>query len=196
MRARVSSVRTTTADSLFGELPAGSFTLSASKPGFVETFYGSKHPGRGPGVRIAVTSGQRVEISLKILPGAVITGVVSDSRGYPISGVAVQAVELRGQGRVSDSAVRAVSDDRGMYRLFGLAPGDYVISANPRLVPYGLGPNANFGEVSASLMRRCNRRARMARAVLWPVPARRRRLVCSSATRRSTFRALPTPARR
>ena len=56
---------------VFRELPAASFTLSASKPGFVETFYGSKHPGRGPGVRIAVTAGQRVEISLKLLPGAV-----------------------------------------------------------------------------------------------------------------------------
>ena len=50
---------------VFDALPAGTFTLSATKPGYVQTFFGSKHPGRGPGMPVAVVEGQHVEVALE-----------------------------------------------------------------------------------------------------------------------------------
>lgn len=118
----------------FAALPAASYSLSASKPGFVTVFHGEKRPGRGPGVPIAVADGQRVSVSLTIHVGAVITGTITDSRGNPMSSVPVLAVEVRTAGAGTTPA-RATTDDRGVYRIFGLAPGDYVVSVASRLSP-------------------------------------------------------------
>ncbi len=117
---------------VFDALPAGSFTVSATKPGFVQTYYGSKHPGRGPGVPIAVADGQHVDVSLKIWPGGVITGAITDSRGHPAPNVPVAVIGIGSQS-ASAAPTRSVTDDRGVYRIFGLAPGDYLVSAVPRL---------------------------------------------------------------
>src|SRR5687768_11157506 len=50
---------------VFVALPAGSYSLSATKVGFVPAFHGSKRPGRGPGVPVAVAEGQRVDVALR-----------------------------------------------------------------------------------------------------------------------------------
>jgi hypothetical protein len=47
----------------------------------------------------------------------------------------VQVVDRR-PGQAA-TAGRATTDDRGMYRVFGLAPGDYLVSAIPRLMSGG-----------------------------------------------------------
>jgi hypothetical protein len=128
----------------FTALPAGSFTLSALKPGFVTTFHGSKHPGRGPGVPIAIADGARMDVTLPILPGAAITGSITDVLGNPTPGVTVAAVDLRPVAPAPP--VRVTSDDRGVYRIFGLAPGDYLVSALPRLVPTSAGRSLTNAE--------------------------------------------------
>jgi uncharacterized protein (DUF2141 family) len=114
----------------FTALPAGSYTLSALKPGFVQAFHGSSRPGRGPGVPVAIAADARVDVTLRMAPGAVITGTITDVRGHPLPGIAVHAVELRPGAAAT---ARGMSDDRGVYRIFGLAPGGYLVSALPRL---------------------------------------------------------------
>ena len=116
----------------FDRLPAGRFTLSASKPGFVTAFHGSTRPGVGPGVPVAVTDGQTTDVALRMLPGAAISGILTDMRGNPAAGVRVAAVSARPGGPPVPAG--GVSDDRGAYRLFGLAPGDYVLSAAPQII--------------------------------------------------------------
>jgi len=116
----------------FDALPAGSFTLSAAKPGYVTTFHEARRPGVGPGVLVAVQEGRRTEVTLKILPGAAISGIVTDGVGRPAPGVAVAAVAVR-PGVAPGAPARATTDDRGVYRIYGLAPGQYLVSALPRL---------------------------------------------------------------
>src|SRR5215470_14707911 len=53
-----------------------------------------------------------------------ITGVVRDSSGKAVPGVAVVAVPER-----TGTSVPAVSDEQGAYRIAGLAPGAYRIEA-------------------------------------------------------------------
>src|SRR3954471_4672576 len=117
---------------VFDTLPAGTFTLSVSKPGYVTTFHGSKRPGRGPGVLVAVADGRHTEVTLKIVPGAAITGTVTDALGRPAPTVPVAAVAVRA-GDTAVAPIRATTDDRGIYRIYGLAPGDYLVSALPRV---------------------------------------------------------------
>src|SRR5262245_10575682 len=128
----------------FDALPAGTFVLSATKPCFVQTFHGSRHPGRGPGVPVAVGDGQQVNVTLRIVPGAVITGTMTDSRGYPAVDVQVAVVPVSAGG-TSNTPVRGVTDDRGTYRVFGLAPGDYLVSA----LPPDLGTGVGYGRGQA-----------------------------------------------
>lgn len=116
---------------VFPALPAGSYSLSATKTGYVEAFYGSNRPGRGPGEPIAIANGQRVTVTLRILPGAVITGTLTDVRGNPLATVPVAAVDVRSSTTASPPA-RGMTDERGVYRIYGLMPGDYVVAALPR----------------------------------------------------------------
>ncbi len=125
---------------VFDRLPAGRFTVAATKAGFVQTFHGSTRPGRGPGVPVAVADGQKVDIAIKLLPGAVITGVIRDGSGNPAPGVTVAAVDARSSGGTALPPVRVVTDDRGVYRIFGLAPGEYLVSALPQLAAARGGP--------------------------------------------------------
>ncbi len=118
---------------IFSDLPAGTFTLSGNKPGFITTYYGARRPWRAPGGQIRLEPGQqRLDLTFKLVRGAVITGVVVDPMGQPQSGLRVMPLEnrvLNGEptwSMVSSGPVMP-TDDRGVYRLFGLPPGTYIV---------------------------------------------------------------------
>ena len=135
------ATRTTTTDAngrfAFGDLPAADFTLSASKPGYLEMVYGARRPGaRVAGIPIRLAAGERLDtIALRIPRGGVISGTVVDEFGDAAFGVPVRAMRLsfmmNGE-RTASSAGQAVTDDLGGYRIAGLLPGEYVVSAVPR----------------------------------------------------------------
>jgi len=118
---------------VFQGLPAGTYSLAVTRNGYVAAFYGAKHPGKGPGVPIALADGQRLDrIMLKALRGSVISGTVRDQGGQPLVGTQVQVTEIQtvnGQRRANPAAQNVMTDDRGIYRAFGLAPGSYVVLA-------------------------------------------------------------------
>lgn len=118
----------------FGDLPAGRFTLSGSKQGFVTSHYGARKPWRTPGAQINLGPGERInDLSFKILRGGVITGTVRDPNGQPQSNLRIQVLENRPMnGELIWSPVpignnSGQTDDRGMYRVFGLPPGTYLV---------------------------------------------------------------------
>lgn len=133
----------------FAELVPGNYTLVASRPAYVSAFYGSKKPGRGPGVPIAVLEGQTINnITIRMLHGSSISGALRHASGQPVQGITVQVTPLSivdGERKVSSTTLAAlaalngggVTDDRGMYRVFGLAPGDYLVQTQ---LPPGLNP--------------------------------------------------------
>jgi Carboxypeptidase regulatory-like domain len=130
----------------FTSLPAANFSVSASKAGYVTTYYGGKRPGRGPGVPIALADGQRVTVALKMLRGAVLTGTVTDPAGRPTPAqiVAMQYQTIGGERTLRPAAgfstLGSGTDDRGIYRIYGLPPGDYIVSATVRSTPGDLRP--------------------------------------------------------
>jgi len=115
---------------VFAGLRAGRYTVSASKAGFVTAFHGSMRPGRGPGVPIAVVDGQNATVEIRMTRGAVITGAITDPRGNPAVGISVAAVDARALGP-NVLPARVTTDDRGVFRIFGLPAGEYLVSATP-----------------------------------------------------------------
>ena len=120
----------------FTQLGPGEYTLTASKPGYLDTIYGQRHPGSGrPGTPIQLTAGQRLErISLQVARGAVITGTVRDEAGEPAFGTQIRLLRsvMQSGERVLRSAGSAMTDDRGIYRVGVLLPGEYIVMATPR----------------------------------------------------------------
>jgi protocatechuate 3,4-dioxygenase beta subunit len=131
--------RTATTDAegrfAFQGLPAGRFTVSASKTGHVNITFGQRKPGSGrPGTPIQLGDGQKVQVALQLPKGGVISGTVLDEHGDPVPGTQVRAMRFmfqNGQRALSQTG-NAATDDRGIYRIYGLQPGDYVVCAVPR----------------------------------------------------------------
>ena len=72
-------------------------------------------------------------VRLVLIKGGVITGTVTNSSGEPVIAVRVRASMIRdGNGQSSRYALSSrerTTDDRGVYRIYGLAAGTYVVSA-------------------------------------------------------------------
>lgn len=145
--AGLRSSRTTSADDagrfVFAALPAGRYSVRVSKPGHVNVSYGQRRPD-GPGTPIQVNEGQRIDIQLQLPRGGVITGTVLDEHGEAIPGTPVRALRYAMQSgqRTLQQAGNGSTDDRGVYRIYGLQPGDYAIAATPR-------NTTNFPQVEA-----------------------------------------------
>lgn len=129
----------------FTALPAGRFTMIASKPGYIDIPYGAKRAGR-PGTAIQLAAGQKMERANISLPkGAVITGIVVDDTGEPAPGTQVRVMRyvMRTGEKTLEQAGQAQTDDRGLYRVYGLQPGNYLVSAVPR--------NLNAGNIRQTI---------------------------------------------
>lgn len=117
------------------DLPAGKYTISATKGGFVPLSYGQRRPFE-PGTPIELVNGQVVEkLELALPKGSVVSGRIVDEFGEPVSGAQVTAMRQRfvsGQRRLfpmMEQGGRDTTDDLGQYRLHGLSPGNYYVSA-------------------------------------------------------------------
>jgi hypothetical protein len=118
----------------FDALPAGRFTLAGTRPAFLPGSYGSVRPGR-PGVPLQVASGQRLDVRLTLARGAALMGTLRDEGGEAASNLPVYAfrVPLPGAPPILQLTGSATTDDRGVYRIFGLPPADYVVASAIRM---------------------------------------------------------------
>jgi hypothetical protein len=108
----------------FHNLPAGQLMVTASAGEHRET-----HQGGFTSSSLKLANGEiRADVTVKLTRAFAISGRLLDEDGAPLAGMGVSAR--------SRTAMRsATSDDRGLFRIFGLLPGRYVVCANP-----GIGP--------------------------------------------------------
>jgi hypothetical protein len=123
---------------VFTGLTPGTYYLVVTKPGYVETAYGATHVGMGLGVPLALLAGQSLSgLTIDLPHGAVLTGAIRFASGLPDSAamVEVRRIDLINGHRRPSPDVRTTvkTDDRGVYRAFGLAPGTYLIQSGGTL---------------------------------------------------------------
>jgi hypothetical protein len=119
---------------VFFNVADGAYELASSKPGYFAGTYGQQGPQeRG---RDFVITGARapVPITIPIWKAGEITGRVMDENGEPMAGWPVQVwakFARGGRAQFVAQPSRAVTDDRGAYRLGDIYPGDYLLVVKP-----------------------------------------------------------------
>ena len=111
------------------ELRKGAVVLVATKNGYAPAGFNQRRPG-GSGQSIPVEEGQRLaDVEIRMWRNSAITGTIVDEAGEPAVGVRVRAFPRRFvAGRKKFTAgTTAITDDRGVYRLANLEPGDYAV---------------------------------------------------------------------
>ena len=109
---------------LFHHVGIGVYALTAAKTGFAQGVDSARDV-------ILVSGTQPTRFTLKLLPQAVVTGTVTGDDGEPLSKAYVIMLRpevVRGHKRYRQRET-ATTDDRGVYRIAGLGPGECVIAA-------------------------------------------------------------------
>ena len=115
------------------DLDNGAYTVMAWVPGFVPTNEMAEPQYNRPGD----------SVTLHMTKGGVITGAVTNSLGEPVVAARIRAIRVR---EIDGRPVRTfanvherATDDRGVYRVFGLRSGVYVVAVTGRSM-FGFGP--------------------------------------------------------
>lgn len=131
---------------LVKDVPAGKYTFFAVRAGYVQQHY--KSHGTDEGAVLTLSPGQKIdEVLFRLTRAAVITGRVMDEDSEPLVGVRVVALQKPSEDELEDEGASSArrqelrpvggdqTDDRGLYRIFGLQPGEYYIRASDKDEP-------------------------------------------------------------
>jgi len=123
-------------------VPPGNYTVVISAPVFAPA------DESGPQKTVLVSKGETVEnIDFALVRGGVITGRVTDSDGRPLIEEEVHVYPKNTEERqFYYGRERGRTDDRGIYRIFGLPPGSYRVAA-------GQAEDSGFGGMRAGYKR-------------------------------------------
>lgn len=119
----------------FRDLPAGRFTMTVSKSGYVSVQYGQTRPFEA-GRPLDVADAQVIDKADISMPrGGVIAGRIVDEFGEPVVDAMVSAMRqswMGGRRRFVPAGRTAQTNDLGQFRMYGLPPGEYYVSATLR----------------------------------------------------------------
>jgi protocatechuate 3,4-dioxygenase beta subunit len=113
-----------------GGLPAGSLNII---PVAKSLAVGPDSKTNELGQTVIVAEGEAItKVDFALFRGAVVTGKITDAQGNPIIGERVNVVRSGDVEEPSQMALlgggRNRTDDRGIYRVYGLSPGNYKVS--------------------------------------------------------------------
>lgn len=114
------------------KLPKGkTFVVTVSKTGFAPRAYGETPPAVVPSYIELRADEKKENIDVQLAAQNFIAGRLLDEDGTPFAGAlveALRAVYTNGQ-RSFVTVAESITDDRGQFRLFGIPPGQYFITA-------------------------------------------------------------------
>lgn len=142
---------------VFIDVPDGSYILTAMREPYFPCSYGQRLP-EGQGKPVVVTSDSDLFADLRMYRKGAITGRVLDENGIGLSDILVVAYRAR---LPLSSAGRAITDDRGVYRIHGLDPVKYWVRTVSSTLDDGTGLLPTWGPETLE-----TREAHVERAVL------------------------------
>src|SRR5262249_50846428 len=121
----------------FADLPAGSFTLMASKAGYapaLPTPFAASSP-RSVARTVELAEGAtRDDVDITLARWGSVAGRVLDENGDPLQGAAAQLLQVKyeaGRRRLIPAGTAPrFTDDLGRFRIYAVAPGRYIVSAS------------------------------------------------------------------
>lgn len=126
---------------VFLNVPDGLYLLIATRDPYFPAAYGQRRP-EGHGTPIEVTKDSDLFAELRMYRKGAVTGRVLDENGIGMQDVPVIAYRARLPLR---AAGRGVSDDRGVYRVYGLDAGKYWVRTVAHTLDDGEGRLPTFG---------------------------------------------------
>lgn len=121
-------------------VPAGRYRFRARKNGYLQGNY-KPDANSTAGTFLFLEDGQQIKnVLFRLTPAGAVVGRITDESGDPVSGVEVSALLKVNQSALSDEertriqgqllpVGSAVTNDLGEYRIYGLPPGNFYISA-------------------------------------------------------------------
>lgn len=113
-------------------LAPGNYRLSVYAPAYVTDRQTDPYFS---GITVNVREGETVEnLDVSLTLGGVLTGKVTDPDDRPVIGERISVSKLQADGKTASPGLNDIisifqTDDRGIYRIFGLEPGRYLIAA-------------------------------------------------------------------
>ena len=115
---------------VFGSVAPGPYAIIATKAGYLEGAYGRRRAGGTYSLLIVGSYlASTTDIKILLFRPAVVSGVVRDDAGEAVVNVAVQVFRRTIAGTVqrwAPAGAPGITDDRGVFRVSGLVPGDYT----------------------------------------------------------------------
>lgn len=113
------------------ELAPGLYSINCTMPGYVQQGNAGRISTARPGDTVTLT----------LRKGGVITGRVTDANDDPIVGATVEAILMQNEAGAKIiggmyGGRPMLTDDRGIYRIYGLVPGIYFVRLNNKLFTY------------------------------------------------------------
>jgi protocatechuate 3,4-dioxygenase beta subunit len=130
----------------FRGIVPGQYRLRVARNNYVTQEYGQRTVS-GPGATLTLVGGQEMkDLLFRLIPSATIAGRVEDEDGEPIAWAHVTALRSSYSDgkRTYTSAGMNSTNDLGEYRLFGLPPGRYFVSATYHPGAVHAGPDSDF----------------------------------------------------
>lgn len=116
---------------LFHGLAAGGYTIQGTKPGYVAGMFGRRSATDTGSQPLVLRDGEkRGDVTLNMWKHGAIGGTVVDEAGEPVVGLEIRVLKravVGGALRFTQFGNQPTTDDRGVYRLSDLTPGDYIV---------------------------------------------------------------------
>jgi hypothetical protein len=118
----------------FPNLPAGSYSITAGRNTYAPYTHGQTRPFDMP-KPVVLADRQTADVQIRMIRGGVIAGRIVDEFGEGIAEATVSPMRSQfsqGRRRLVPVGRPTATNDAGEFRLFGLQPGEYILSASFR----------------------------------------------------------------
>ena len=115
------------------DIPPGRYNMRVERNGYLGKSYGEDDKGNSSTILTLKLAQQLTDLIFRLQPCGVLSGRILDEDGEPAERVTVELlVQRSSNGKVSTYSAREVqTNDLGVYRLFDLSPGRYLVRAYP-----------------------------------------------------------------